>query len=577
MELDRRRFLHAALVLALVGPLGGCKKRIVPICPFGDEYSDPEAPLTIDVHAHIFNATDLQIEDFAKLVATRDMGGLGSVGRLLAGPLQKFAWSTAPTVQEEIDKLEKIRPYIAHCDEEETASRLLELRDQKYEQGKNEIEVAARAQMSALAISNRDLEAPVGTLSSQMMEFRRLTELPPSYDQLFRPDLSTPMGTPLPDASPEAVTFWSAIRFLIDMLQYRYVSIYNYLDIFNSTGGPKVDLIMPALVDYDWWLSKGRPTKSSLPDQMQLMKEIAILTGGRVHALVPFDPFRQAVFDMGQEAGYSPIDELEKAVIQGGAIGVKLYSPMGFAPYGNATVGDTNPEFWKRSWLAEVAESPDFGEKLDNAMTKLFAFCVEHDVPVMGHSNKSNGPLDEFEALTGPEYWSMAAEEFPDVRLSFGHFGGAGSQSHNGTAEVEGFLALMADDHASGAKRLAADASYFSNLIDDPNRLRDAMKFIYEYGGDDPPAPNRLMYGSDWKMLAAEAGAEDYLVDFAGVLDELEETLDIPGLGGDFFGANAADFFGLKKGQANRRRLEEFYTVAKLQQAPTWMTKVDRL
>ena len=505
------------------------------------------------------------------------MGGLKKVAQLLVGPLQKFAWATAPTVREEVEKLEQIKLLIADCDEEEVSSRLLELRNQKYEQGKNEIEVAARAQMSALAINARDLDAPATTLSAQMREFRRLTNLPASYDQLSGSDLSAPTGMPLPDTSPEAITFRSAIKFLIEMLQYRYVSIYNYLNTYNSSGGAKVDLVFPALVDYDWWLSKGAPTRSTLPEQMQLMKEVAALTGGRVHPLVPFDPLRQVVFDMGDEAGFSPLGILEKAITEGGAIGVKLYAPMGFAPYGNEGVADADPDFWKRSWLAEVTESPHFGKRLDDAMSKLYTFCSENDVPVMGHSNESNGPVDEFEALTGPDYWRTAAEEFPDARLSFGHFGGAGSQSDDGTTAFEGFLALLADDQAAGSQRLAADASYFSNLIDDPDRLRTVMKFIYEYGGEDAPAAARLMYGSDWKMLAAEAGAQNYLTDFERVFEDLESALGMPGIGPNFFGGNAADFYGLKKGEANRRRLEEFYNIADLPEAPAWMTKVDNL
>lgn len=577
MDVSRRQFVNSALLLALLGPLKGCKKPVVGICPFGDQYSDPSSRLVVDVHAHIFNATDLQIKDFANLVATREMGGLGKVARLLTGPLQKFTWATAPTVAEELAELERIRPYIENCDEGRVTTSLLALRDQKYEQGQSEIEVAARSQMSEVAISPRDLDGPVGALSSELSDFRRLTELPSSYDQLFTPELSAPTGSPLPDSSPAAVTFRSAIKFIVEMLQYRYVSIYNYLNTYNRDAGPKIDLMLPAMVDYDWWLSKGAPTKSSLPDQAALMKEIAILTGGRVHALVPFDPFRQVVVDMNQDAGFSPIDLVKKAVTEYGAVGVKLYSPMGFAPYGNQAVGEASPDFWKRDWLTDIAESPTFGQKLDTAMAKLFTYCADEGVPIMGHSNQSNGPTDDFEALTGPDFWKNAVDEFPNTRLSFGHFGGAGSQTADGSSPIEGFLNLLAEDQAAGSGRLAADASYFSNVIDDPDRLRDVMKFVYEYGADDPPAVARLMYGADWKMLVAESGSEHYLADFSRVVDELEDSMSIPALGDNFLGANAAAFLGLKQNQATRRRLEKFYDAADFRDAPTWMGKVDAL
>jgi hypothetical protein len=577
MQLDRRDFLNVTLAVAVASALKGCNDDIEPICPFGDQYSDPNSRLTIDVHAHIFNATDLQVKNFTKLVATRDKGGLGKVGQLVAGPLQKFSWAAAPTVSEELGELTRIKPYITDCDEKVITSNLLNLRNRKYDEGKKEIEVAANARMTELAISASDLLAPTAAASPQMMDFRRLTNLPDSYDQLFGVGLSAPADDSLPDASPQAITFRSAIRFVIEMLQYRYVSIYNYLNTYNRSNGNKIDLMLPALVDYDWWLSKGSPTRSSLPDQIKLMKEISILTGGRVHALVPFDPFRQAVFDMGGEAGFSPIAQVENAVEHGGAIGVKLYSPMGFAPFGNKTVGEANPEFWNRSWLAEIAGAPDFGEKLDSAMEKLFVFSSEFEVPVMGHSNESNGPADDFEALTNPDYWRMAAEAFPDARLSFGHFGGAGSQTQDGSSAFEGFLDLMAEDQAAGTSRLAADASYFSNLIDDPDRLITVMRQLFEYGGDNPPVPNRLMYGADWKMLVVEARSENYLRDFARTIEQLERDLGLSALTDKFFGANAAAFMGLKQGQKNRQRLERFYEIAELESPPDWMAKVDAL
>ena len=312
------------------------------------------------------------------------------------------------------------------------------------------------------------------------------------------------------------------------------------------------------------------------------MKEISILTGGRVHAFVPFDPYRQVVHDLGEEAsgapsGFNPLALVKTSVNEYGAMGVKLYPPMGFAPFGNAALGSANRQLWNnKNWLTDVARRDDFPQLLDSSLQQLYEFCAEQGVPVMGHSNESNGPSDDFEALTAPPHWKTAAAQFGDVSFSFGHFGGVGSADDPDQSNFQGFLHLMAADQVAGTQRVHADASYFSNVLDRPTALADALKFIYEFGADRP-AVSRMMYGADWKMLIAESGASDYLNDFDRVISTVEQELGADArLKAKFFGQNAADFLGLRKNQANRTRLENFYDANNVKTAPLWMTTVDK-
>ena len=108
---------------------------------------------------------------------------------------------------------------------------------------------------------------------------------------------------------------------------------------------------------------------------------------------------------------------------------------------------------WSRSWLTDVADRKDFPKRLDESMAKLYDYCAKEDVPVMGHSNESNGPADDFEELTTPKYWQSAINQFKDVSFCFGHFGGVGSENRSGESNAEGFLRLLAADMSAGTSR----------------------------------------------------------------------------------------------------------------------------
>ena len=91
------------------------------------------------------------------------------------------------------------------------------------------------------------------------------------------------------------------------------------------------------------------------------------------------------------------------------------------------------------------------------------------------------------------------------------------------------------------------------------------------------PLGQRLMYGTDWDMVVIEGRAtQGYLDDFQAMLQALA---GMSGLDPDrdlvdrCFGRNAADYLGLRQGQATRRRLDAFH---RGRPQPAWMAKVDR-
>jgi hypothetical protein len=90
------------------------------------------------------------------------------------------------------------------------------------------------------------------------------------------------------------------------------------------------------------------------------------------------------------------------------------------------------------------------------------------------------------------------------------------------------------------------------------------------------------MYGSDWKMLLTEGRSAEYLADFAGIMQSVQNELagqgqPLPGLLDSFLGKNAARFLGLRSGEGNRDRLSDFYRKKMGNMRPTWSQKVDSL
>jgi len=255
---------------------------------------------------------------------------------------------------------------------------------------------------------------------------------------------------------------------------------------------------------------------------------------------------------------------------------VKLYPPMGFAPFGNTHV---DPKPWRSaSWLPPIVKENGFGERLDGALRDLYEWCVTEDVPVMAHTNASNGPNRDFEALAGPKYWAMALDAFPRLRASFGHFGAVVSRADN-QPNAEAFLALMRPTPIAPGSRAFADSAYFSEALDDPKALEDALVALFELDArNQKTLISRFMFGTDWMMLVLENDAARYMSDMDTIMSKVSARLagigDYTHLQERFSGRNAIEFLGLHKGEKTLQRLEEFYRTYGVMQ-PEWSVKAD--
>lgn len=561
MGISRRDLLLSAGLAAF---FGGCR-TFEPICPNELALQRPASSFTVDVHAHIFNATDLQVKQFIhRIAAAGTSEPISRLAGVLGSLVQAISWTLAPDAGDELRRLTALSSELAKCHTVDADAltrqfdkRLAEWRQEKYSVARDELQRKERAFRSSASTSSL---SQIRRESSEV-----IVDLPESYqrfEELVESDDSSELAI-------RRVTINSALKFVVEMFQYRYVSLRFYLVKF-ATPDRAMDLVLPALVDYDWWLAKGSATQSSLRSQAALMSKIAVATQGRSHAWIPFCPFRELVFRQNARATFSSLEFVKKAVLQDGAIGVKIYPPMGFAAYGNADLGD----FWHNAdWLTGHARTREFGAQLDDALSDLYSWCVEREVPILAHSNLSNGPTKEFAELAGPKYWDIALTRFPKLRVNFGHFGGANERETPAT--VEGILHLLQAN--PGSNHRYADGSYFEGVIDYPDMLRENLRSLLEHTNDPTGLlTRRFLFGTDWKMLAIERGNNRYLERYELLMRAIEAEMQSNDFSRRFFGGSAAEFLGLRKGERGRERLEQFYSRNGVR-APGWMEKVDAI
>ena len=327
------------------------------------------------------------------------------------------------------------------------------------------------------------------------------------------------------------------IRWVGRLKHYRADIIAELIDTYGGTADG-VRLFTPALVDFEFWLNDAPET--NFTEQIELGSRLSRAFPGRVHFFVPFDPWREVAHAPNEPGS---LELVKKAITQDGFVGVKLYPPMGFAASGNAGLDFS---------AVDVEDSAAFGAQLDATLDALFTWAVEADVPIMAHCNLSEESKRGFACRASPAYWATAIAHHPGLRLNLGHFGGQDNLGPGGVNDAadwpETIIALMGTKEG---RHLYTDIGNF-DMGDMPwfARLKTALQ-------DTPVLLDRLMYGSDWMMLATSDRYEDFFTRFRDGLTSLG-TLDDAQIA-SILGGNARSFLGLESGGQTRARLVAFY------------------
>jgi predicted TIM-barrel fold metal-dependent hydrolase len=668
LAVTRRTFMQGAMATASFAALTGCHHRVMDdgklIPPPG--FDPAKTPLTIDVHCHIFNGTDLQVAAF--LTET------GVLGEPVNDLLQTLNWTFAKTGEAELAQLQQLHAECRQGPSPGCATQTIQTAsvpaalDTAMVCAKTKTFVSEQHREAQLQVGKALDAPPVEPSHLQMaLHATEILEAPgeatgtpnhgPSGAAAFQPEDLTAMRAQAAAVQATATAAYQAriqnarearqslrgnfpsprtsetisvssgeteakpqqakslnknsgvVEFFIQYFCPRYVSAQDYLDTFCRKGKRNVDLMLASLVDYDWWLTGGTPALTSLQVQIDVMEQIAILSGGRVHGFAPFCPLREVAYRANKtdwksgRVTWSSLDLVKTAVSKRGFVGVKMYPPMGFAPYGNAELDDPNApaptesmgcspaakpgrNFWNApgylpAWLSSDITFGDgtserLGVRLDQVLDELYAWCASEGVPILAHTNTSNGRNENYMALAEAGYWAKALARHKDLRVNFGHMGGFDMGDHKSDVPCAAaqYLEMLGNDGAGRHYGLAfGDTAYEESMLRDPKDQGERIGTAYE---KYPAMINRFLYGTDWSLLITQGKNNWYLRNFIQQMEHLDKSHPIsgPSLSERFFGWNAVEYVGLEKDGQARKRLEAFYDCHGVPR-PGWMQKVD--
>jgi predicted TIM-barrel fold metal-dependent hydrolase len=336
------------------------------------------------------------------------------------------------------------------------------------------------------------------------------------------------------------------------LVGYRESIIEAYYSLYDPQN-TRIILTAPAIVDFNFWLQDQTP--SPIKDQVELMSALSLRQPHPMHGFVAFDPLREVRRKPDET---SPLAIVQEAVMKHGFLGVKLYSPMGFKPTGNAIKSLGFPAY------ASMSE-PGFGAALDKALDALYAWCEKNEVPIVAHTADTQAAGSGYGTRAEPKFWEKVLTKYPKLRLDFAHFGfferamnlPDASKQFGKTWESE----IGAYIKGGRFPNVYADISYFHWVLEggaDKDRADAAKKLFAKYFEADPQC-ERLMYGTDWNMTGRAQGVEQYVDNvetFFRGLGLNERQLD------NLFYKNALRFLGLNRPGKAETRLKNFYDAA---------------
>jgi predicted TIM-barrel fold metal-dependent hydrolase len=508
--LSRRAFTAGLAALSV-----GCG-RLVTTAYLKAARCSPGVCWMVDVHCHIFNASDLNVAGFISHIAPVPRKWTTKLTTLLHGALDRRAASA----REELTKLDAI--------------------------------IASKQRVSA-------------------------PELPPANEKLAA--LAKMVGATIPlDASRTAGRLLDTLRLIVrsrSEIAATMVTLYDQIDLFTPA---MVDYGYWSEDDTESPLSDQLLVQAQL-SRASMLGLIGRMDA-RIHSFAPFNPLREVREVMAPATEYMPLGAwrpgspyacdapalsampdkgslalLRYAIENLGFIGAKIYPPTGFMPIDN--------EKWPHH-----ATVTGLGKGLDQALRALYAYCEAQDVPLMTHGSNSNGYNLGYGILTGPELWEKVLAEYPTLRLNVGHFGHLeGDDGERGIEACELWMRKIAD-LMERYPNVYADCGCSSLPVEQAYQDR-YLKLLAQLYQEYPKAKLRFMYGSDYWLNKLSANSGTFVNAFSAVY-----KLHFPEVHQNFFGNNALRFLGLlddagaKAESATRRRLRVLYRGL---EAPAWL------
>jgi hypothetical protein len=500
----------------------------------------------IDVHAHIFNASDIDVVGFIQKDVAHDiepplLRHFAEKMATLLGVLARVAPSAAAETK-------KLGDYLLR-QAEMGVQGLSEFLQSETDQHRRMVAKELTAAMQKAGLDKEFLD-----LQRRHLEQMRLTfgqqlgsvESPSAFDEETVLNAIDPVrrfaeyqrqfgSLPQPKNSldPKGV-----LEFVHHMLMYRWMNLRDYSRAYTEGDTAYgIDAVFTSFVNFDYWLDPAK--RSSQFEQMQVHALLSKMSGGYMLPLIAYNPWTDI------RDNNSSFELVKTAIFDYGYIGVKIYPPIGFVPYGNSHLQHTGKN---------QAYPP--GAALDEKLLQLFSWCAANHVPVMAHSGESNGRDLEGDTFAGPDGWRQLLIKIgnstdPPI-VNFAHFGGgstsSGHKANNWTVQFSGLMATKPGSHLYG------DLAYWEELKWCDSKHPDcavAKSRIQRALVANKNAARRIMFGTDWHMLSKEPTWQAYPREVTANLQGVLPSMD------DFLYRNALECFGLGPQSAQRDRIVE--------------------
>ena len=432
----------------------------------------------IDTHAHFFNASDVPVRGFiAESIGHNADPRLQWVLKEAAALAEKLA-ERAPTAAKELEELEKLA----------AGRRSATDLDNWFRDDRDRSAEAVSEIVSGTDFERRYREIvrePAGRSGGRGISPDEVKE---AEDQASQP-IDTRARLGFSDIARKAQAFLQFLRF---MLSYRASNIRKYAEAFSPADGAGVDMVLGALVDFDYWLDC--PPHSAHEDQIALHQHLAGLHGGYLRPVVGYNPWT----DIEQDG--AGLQRVRDAWASGVFVGAKIYPPTGFMPAGN-----TNQAAGSQKPRPNV-------KKLDDVLTAFFKECAGQGIPVIAHAARTNGRDAAHDDFSSPAAWdallSRVATEAKTPVMSLGHFGG----DNPATQWTSQFANLM---KVYPKVQLFGDLGYWDHLMcDEPESChgaRERLKNVINIRvGEAETVADRVMFATDWLMMSQVPGWKAY-------------------------------------------------------------------
>jgi hypothetical protein len=564
MSLTRRSLLASACATAACmgpGPISALSEH---------------APV-VDVHTHMFNASDLSVAKFVSVVVCKNYTeeftdpdcrvGYKRYGKALGEFVRGVANQFAPNARTELKKLTGTADAGAPTDED----RKYDLADDPNRQGELD-----EAFIESVVNYMNAGPSPSGDVpGSSHQAFINAIE-----DEAAGPGQSGDTGRSdrekVRDIMAEGTRgeFGNYLKWARNLCRSRNRIIETYKSTYAETMN--VTNFVSLLVDYELWLDE--PPASNFDHQMKVMAALRQNHPGMLN-FAPFDPLRQA-FAMQDGDACTPLDDLKRRwngesekcpcdpdapIIMPNACvprrhidGVKIYPPMGFRPYDNAEIPDSAfPVHVVARWNQKPNRTRSLGAQLDAALHEFYTWAQTDQVPILTHSGNSVDAGCKFAERGAPLQWRKVLDGnarlsngqlgpgFRNLRLCLGHFDEPAKfdpTSEHYDPQSWGHLKGGLLDEFDN---VYADLSYIEEIVD-PNLDSSVSAFfraLRTYAGEDGGRRGKkILFGSDWIMFDREANKKMY---FSRIQRGFREASFPPGAIEDFASENAKRYLQL--------------------------------